>query len=118
MTIASWPVTLPVYAQEQGLGDELPSQTMESTLPGKPAVRRRHANASRPIDLTFWMTNAQVATFENFFLNTIKHGSLPFTMTDPIAFNSRTFQFRDGPPEYRVVGHDIIAVSMRVMRVA
>jgi hypothetical protein len=50
---------------------------------GPPKSRRRFTAATTQIDVQYLLTDAQIATFKEFFKTDIQAGSLPFDWTKP-----------------------------------
>lgn len=102
---AVWPSTLPEYVLADAFKEALNNQTIESaTDTGSPKVRRRFTKLVRKFDMAVLLSDSQVATFENFWLNTLKGGSLPFDWVHPRTRASITLRFRSPAPSYVNVG--------------
>jgi len=91
--MATWPASLPQQF-EQGTTDNRQAgfiRTPTSTGPVK--MRRRFSATVRFIQGTMLFTQAQRATFETFYQNTISEGSETIEFTDP-EDGSTTASFR------------------------
>lgn len=51
---------------------------------GPPNIRRRFSSVTKSVSLSYELTKAQLDTFNTFYETTVKQGTLPFTMTNPI----------------------------------
>ena len=94
----AWPTDLPSPLLG-GYSESPPNMVIASstdTGPGK--VRLRTTAGVRPLQWSFILTAAQVASLDTFFITTIKGGSLSFTATDPRTSVSGT---------YRMKGYDL-----------
>jgi hypothetical protein len=105
MANATWPGTLPVYVQEGGYSESLQDQTIESQMDAGPAkIRRRFTKSLRKFEITMQMTAAQLTTFETFWNDTLKGGSLPFDWLHPRTRVAATLRFRLPAPKIQTVG--------------
>lgn len=113
MTVATWPPSLPEYVLEQGYGEALEDQTVESTVEaGIAKVRRRFTAPVRRFAVVMQFDTSQAITFENFYLNTLQAGSLPFDWRHPRTGAALRFRFRKPVPQYSVIGGEYVRVQM------
>lgn len=98
--MADWPVTLPQKVKSEGFQEEVPNTLLRSEMDAGPAkVRRRFTAGVRNINLSLNVSEAQVAILDNFFINTLAHGSVKFNWVHPRT--QATVQFRFvSPPQY------------------
>lgn len=57
----------------------------KSASNGPPGYRRRYSSAARQVGLTISVYRWQKAVFDQFFEETTRFGSLPFSMPDPVT---------------------------------
>ena len=104
MANAVWPASLPQDVL-QGWEKSLDSGLLRTPMDQGPAKQRRRFSATaRPYTVTVQMTGTQVTTFEAFFDDTIKGGSLPFDWLDPRTQTAVTFRFVKEPMERHRAG--------------
>ena len=107
--MATWPGTLPDDFLVDAFSETLPDNTIRSKVEYGPAKLRRRATAAvRPIEGQLYMTTAQVATHDTFFVTTLKYGSLAFDWTHPRTGSSKSFRYV-GVPNYSPSGINWIA---------
>jgi hypothetical protein len=100
MATAPWPATFPkpmFDGYTEGLAD---GRLRSRTDIGPPKVRRRTTSMIRPMVFTLIMTDAQLTAFKTFINITILGGTLPFTMTDPVAGGTLTLQIGENMPNW------------------
>jgi hypothetical protein len=110
--MADWPAGVPFFKAHGSLSRSGPvDASIRTAMAHGPAkVRRRFTAAVRNFTgATPFLTKAQLATFETFFADTLKMGSLSFTATDPLDCTEKTFRF---------VGSYSITPSGRAFRVS
>ncbi len=118
MADVTWPVSLPQFVQESGYSESLEDQTVETGMSSGPVkIRRRFTASFRPIQCTIMCTAAQAATFETFYVTTLRGGSLPFDWVNPRTQTAATFRFRKPVPQYSVFGGTNVMISMRLERI-
>jgi hypothetical protein len=105
MTSAVWPSTLPQYVQESGYGETIQDQAIESSVESGPAkIRRRFTKSIRRFQCVMYMTPSQADTFENFWQNTVKGGSLSFSWVHPRTRQAAVLRFRNPAPQLSTMG--------------
>ena len=77
----TWPLSLPQVPQ-RGYSEQGGVNIIRTQTDTGPAKQRRRASASHKLSVSFLMTTAQVATFEDFVHNSIK-GVSRFYFTHP-----------------------------------
>lgn len=112
---AAWPASLPQYV-EAGAIETFPTERIESTLAsGEPQTRRRIAGKTREFDVTLFCPIASLATFENFYRDTLKDGSLSFTSVHPRTRVAGVFRFKGSPPAYDSRGSGaVVMISFKL----
>lgn len=95
----TWPSTLP-QAPQAGDWTETPQRNVASFQPevGPPKYRRRNTANGTVAEAVFMMTAAQVATFNDFYQNTLIDGVLPFNWAHPITGVVYSWIFAQAPP--------------------
>jgi len=82
----SWPATCPSAFENSGYAYGAGSGVLRSDMDAGPAkVRRRFTAVTKNHKGNILMSNAQFATWESWFENTIAFGSLSFTMPHPLT---------------------------------
>jgi hypothetical protein len=77
--MATWPSTLPIT--RDSFKESPPNRVIRSNMDvGPDKVRRRSSNAPRPVSLSLFLTSAQLATFDTFYL---ENDAYSFTFTHP-----------------------------------
>lgn len=105
MANPTWPATLPQYVQEGGYQETLQDQTIETQMESGPAkIRRRFTKSLRRFQVSMLMTSAQATTFETFWQDTCKGGSIPFDWVNPRTRAASTVRFRTPAPQFSSVG--------------
>jgi chitodextrinase len=82
-----WPTSLPsVFQAQPGAVETAPDMMLETQMDaGPPKARRRFTAAPRPVTGTLVLTQAQRATLDSFYVNTLQGGVLPFEWTHPMT---------------------------------
>lgn len=89
-----WPGGLP---QEQFLTvvNRTPVEVIRTRMDSGPVKMRRKGSARPlPIDIPTFLTGAQRAIFDTFFITTLKQGSLAFDWEDPRDDSTVEYRFR------------------------
>ena len=76
-----WPVSLPQQV-ERGFSESIGLNVLRTPMDAGPAKLRRRAARPDTLNVSFLMTNAQVATLEDFVLNTLQ-GVFRFSFIHP-----------------------------------
>ena len=101
----TFPTSLPQFVQEGGYSEQIQDQTIESQMDTGPAkIRRRFTKSLRRFSMQLMLTQAQVSTFEAFWQDDCKGGSLPFTWVHPRTRAAATMRFRNPAPQYSTQG--------------
>lgn len=88
---AAWPATVPDTFEASGFAYDSDSGVLRTDMDSGPAkARRRFTSTTKNMKGTIIMTRSQFQTWETWFQDTIFHGSLSFTMTDPVHGGSMT----------------------------
>ena len=115
--MSTWPATLPQKPQAQGFSEETPALTVRTEMDaGAAKVRRRFTAGVRNLNMTFELDNAQVATFDTFYTDTIKSGALPFDFPDPRTGNTVKVRMVN-QPNYQSLGglHFTVNLKMEIL---
>lgn len=100
MADAVWPVSLPPEPRLKEYQETPPDLTLRTAVSAGPdKVRRRNSANVRVAEFTFDFTQEQWETFDEFFLETIAGGALPFELTRPSTGNVADFRIV-GLPRY------------------
>lgn len=92
-----WPSTLP--APKLGtLNESPPDNTIRSTMDkGPPKLRRRTTANVRPISFGLVLTKEQVQILDDFYIDDVFSGSIPFTFEHPRTLAIVQAQFAEKP---------------------
>lgn len=94
----TYPATLP--NQFLGLRDKKEDNVIRTQMDAGPAItRRRYTAVARTISVPVVFTGSQRETFDDFFRDDLKDGSLAFEWTDPVDDATVFFRFTK-PPEF------------------
>lgn len=85
MTVPAWPSELPLPTQAGYRAVTDDPRLRRAAETGPPGYRRRYSSAARRVALSLMLSRSEKAVFDNFWRNTCAHGSLPFTMPDPVT---------------------------------
>ena len=111
----SWPATLPDWSWE-GLEEQPPDVAVRTEMDaGPPKVRRRHTTNARPFTGRVVLIKTEVATFDEFYVTTLKGGTLRFDYTNPRTGDTDDFLFA-GVPKYRNIGPAQYEVAFNVFK--
>lgn len=114
MADATWPVTLPTKPLIAGANETPPNLSVRSQMDAGPAkVRRRFTAGERLLTCDSLMTGTQVATLDEFYLDTLGGGVLAFNWVNPRTDATVEMRFVQ-PPSYRPVGNNKYLVSLHL----
>lgn len=101
--MAVWPASLPQDLQASpGLDEQPPDVMLETQMDaGPPKARRRFTAGFRPIKGTVEVTITQRNTLDDFFVNTLAGGTLPFDWKHPTTGAAATFRFVKNGLKYK-----------------
>lgn len=112
--MTTWPASLPQKPQSQGFRETVPEVIVRTDMDAGPAkVRRRFTAAVRNLQMTMEMSNAQIATFDTFFNDTIKGGALNFDFPDPRTGTTVDVRIVN-TPQYRNIGGEYWGVELEI----
>jgi len=90
---------------EGAFSERIQDQTIESQMDTGPAkIRRRFTKSLRTFSIQLMMTPAQTTTFESFWQNDCKGGSIPFDWVHPRTRAAATLRFRNPAPTIQSTG--------------
>lgn len=118
MTTAVWPTTLPQCPTLNSFSEQRqPNVATFTPDVGPPKIRRRSTAVGVMTAVGYRMTTADVETFNTFFANTLKDGSLPFAWPHPISKVIYTWMFdpKEAPKIDRMTP-DTFRVSFNLIR--
>ncbi len=104
--MATWPVTIPALSEflEGTYYEETPNNVIRTQMDVGPAkTRQRSTCAPRNLGGILYMTAAQVATHDTFFVTTTNHGADSWDATAPRIGGSENFRYLK-PPTYKAIG--------------
>src|SRR5262245_53159663 len=96
---AVWPTSLPQrFLQDPGVLEQPPDVVLETQMDaGPPKARRRYTAGYRLVQGVIRLTHAQRTTLDNFYVNTLEGGALPFDWIHPITTSPVTMRFLPQP---------------------
>lgn len=98
MTTIIWPVTLPQEMVTQGLGEDLPDNTIRTkTEYGPTRDRRRTTSGDRSVKGTLVVHQDDYPILEDFYFNITKDGTIRFQWVMPLSGADGMFKF-EAPP--------------------
>lgn len=93
-----WPATLPQSPSVDGYQEQFVDTTIHSQMDvGPPKIRRRTTAGVKKFSLTFDMTGAQVIILEEWFLDELAGGAVPFVFPDPRSGSPVTMRMVGSP---------------------
>ena len=78
----TWPVGLPALPMQGYKMKPMPNVVVNETASGPPEVRRRSTRGRQVVSTPVEWTGTQKDTFDQFFFDTLKDGTLDFEMVD------------------------------------
>lgn len=96
--VVAYPGTFPFIGDVNNYRERGPSGNVIRTPMEKGTIKRRRRFSYAPKLVsaqTEIMTNAQVVLFEEFFITTLLHGTLPFTAPNPRTGDTETYSFME-----------------------
>lgn len=116
---ASWPEALPQYFEAAGFVEGLAAANMETPTDYGPGKNRRLFTANwRQISGVIRCTADQVETFEGFFDETVKGGTLDFLWRAPLSQRPAIMRFRGQKPKAQYAGGDHFLVQLHLFQKA
>ena len=101
----TFPATLPQFVLENGYNETIQDQTVESEMDTGPAkIRRRFTKSLRRFSVQMMLTPAQTTTFETFWQNDCKGGSVSFDWVHPRTRAAAVMRFRNPAPQIQTMG--------------
>ncbi len=95
-----WPVGLPQIPLQEGYVETEPNVVKRTDMDEGPAKQRpRFTRGIRPFHVQVEMEVDQVATFDTFYSETLKDGTLPFAWKHPRTQVNTNFRFVGGQPQ-------------------
>ena len=103
--MVAWPASLPDEPLLAGYRETAPATGLRTQMDAGPAKQRNRFTAGvRSFKFTMDVTRAQVETFDSFFKDTLKGGTLAFDWTHPRTLAAVSFRFdATKPPSYEGV---------------
>lgn len=82
--MADWPAAFYSRILKGSFTETPPQNVLRTQMDAGPAkLRRRSTSAVRPMSVTLFLTKAQVATFDTFYVTTLSSGAALFNMYHP-----------------------------------
>jgi len=111
----TWPASLPQSPLFGGYRRQEPDLLIRSQVDaGTPKVRKRFTAAAAPAAFPIIVTDAQKATFETFFKDTIASGALSFDLELPDISGLSTVRLTD-PPTYVPIGPNSWRIDLEIL---
>lgn len=111
--IPSWPTSLPQTLIAVNYNQSFPDVTIKSDMDAGPAkVRRRFTAGITPVSGVQIYTSAQLATFQEFFEDTLLGGSLRFSWTKPPAHTEACEMRFTAVPTFTILGNGVYEIEI------
>jgi len=81
--IAHWPSRLPGALRSDFGRSFIDTRVAKKAETGPPGYRKRYSLMAMRYQIAIAVTQDQLQVFDNFYINTLNNGSLPFTMDQP-----------------------------------
>ena len=100
---AVWPPSLP-QLPDVGHVESAPNTLLRTEMEvGPPKVRQRYTAGVRPVQMSISpLASADATTLDDFFISTLKGGSLPFDWQIPRSGATVSYRFIE-PPKYEAI---------------
>lgn len=82
---------------------------------GPPVQRRRGTAKSKAWTATYHLTSAEFETFENFFEDDLKDGTLPFDMPHPRTCTTTRFTFDESAYSTEEFGAGKVSITVNLL---
>lgn len=114
--MASWPLTLPQYIDQDGYQEKLPKLFIRTAMEaGIPKRRRRFSSSVRPIQGQMLLTFAEMQIFEDFYMNDLAGGSQTFDWVHPRTQAPCVMGFTSEPSVSAQGAAFILSMELEVM---
>ena len=98
--MVTWPSSLPQSPMATSYSEVVPNNIIRTEMDsGAAKVRRRTTAAPRFLRISYIMDKTQIATLDDFYLTSLKSGSLKFSFTNPRTNMVENVRFMK-QPEY------------------
>jgi hypothetical protein len=113
---ATWPEDIPQSVLSDGFSEE-PERNVVTFAPeaGPPKERRRTSISTDLVSYPALLTFDQWQTLKAWWRDDLMDGVLPFTRTDPLTAETKTFKFIDPPRPTSVMGM-YVRIDVRLRR--
>jgi hypothetical protein len=96
--MAEWPATLYGCITKGSFTEIPPQNVLRTQMDAGPAKLRRRSTANvRTFNLNLFLTKAQTATFDTFYVTTIQSGAIKFDMYHPRTHVAGEYRFINQP---------------------
>ena len=96
--MADWPAAFYSRILDGSFTETPPQNVLRTQMDAGPAkLRRRSTSAVRPMSITLFLTKAQVATFDTFYVTTLSSGATKFNMYHPRTLVTGEFRIVNQP---------------------
>ncbi len=101
--MAVWPAGLPQNQFVNMSVTQRDARIIAPTDTGPPKMRRRATAVSKLAQVPIVLKGSEKQTFDDFFNDTLEHGSLSFDWTDPTTDETFSFRFDKQMPKFTLV---------------
>lgn len=102
VVVSPWPATLPQIPLRDGFVETEPNLVRRTPMDEGPAKQRlQYTTGIRPFVLQVELDVDQVATFDTFYSDTLRDGTLPFAWKHPRSQVNTTFRFAMEPQKIK-----------------
>ncbi len=97
-TTINYPTSLPQTSLQSAFKAAYPNNVLATTFEnGNIKTRPRHTIARKQYSMGFFLSSAQITTFNTFWQTTLKQGASAFNMRHPVLGTSGVFRFSSPP---------------------
>lgn len=83
MTLPAWPPELPPPSRSSWQLTPQDPRRKRNVAAGPPSYRRKFSAVAKFVNMQIDLSRSEKSMFDQFFAETTRHGTLPFTMPDP-----------------------------------
>lgn len=114
--MASWPLTLPQYLDQDGYSEKPPKIMIRTSMDaGIPKRRRRFSSGVRPLTAQLLLTFDETQILDDFFMNTLAGGSMTFDWVHPRTQLPCKMGFTDAPTYTPMGVAFVVTMELEIM---
>lgn len=113
----TWPATIPQSPEREGYVERPGNPIVRAPVDGPPLARRRYTAVPKAYTASFFLTSAELAIFEAFFITDLKHGALSYDWRERGYATNPVRQFSIvAEPAYTYLGGNYWRVTLELIR--